>query len=297
VSQSLDPKTIQYSYTDDALKTVTTRTSMLGTEMVTWAVSKEEAIKELSGEDVDLAIATLVRTGKIERSLETRKVVYKVSLADDDPAKYLAEGPTQSIRRISPNTVELTVTSIVPPETNAEEAEPADARYLSSNKFLQSDDELVVKFANEAVPADAQSWGAAQSMEKWVHQKVKDKNFSTLMASAAEVAKTLSGDCTEHACLLAAMCRAKKIPARIVVGLMYVPRDSAFGGHMWTEVYINGVWVPVDGTLGRGRVGADHIKFLDASFDDADAMDGMAAFVPVVSALGQMKIEVGEVGH
>ena len=284
VTQSLDPKLVQYSYLDDDLKTVKTTTMMLGTEMVTWSVSKEEALKELSGEDVDLAIATLIRTGKIERSLETQSVVYRVTLVDDDPAKYLTEGPTQSIRRIDPHTVELTVRSLVPPESAEVDAKPADERYLRSNKFLQSDDELVMKFADEAVAEESKPWPAAQSLERWVHQKVKDKNFSTLMASAAEVARTLSGDCTEHACLLAAMCRAKKIPARIVVGLLYVPRDSAFGGHMWTEAYINGVWVPLDATLGRGRVAADHIKFLDAGFDDADSADGLAAFVPVVSA-------------
>ena len=131
VTQSLDPKLVQYSYLDDDLKTVKTTTMMLGTEMVTWSVSKEEALKELSGEDVDLAIATLIRTGKIERSLETQSVVYRVTLVDDDPAKYLTEGPTQSIRRIDPHTVELTVRSLVPPESAEVDAKPADERYLA----------------------------------------------------------------------------------------------------------------------------------------------------------------------
>ena len=134
------------------------------------------------------------------------------------------------------------------------------------------------------------------ALERWVRDNVKDKNFSTLMASAAEVAEKLSGDCTEHACLLAAMLRSRGVPSRVVVGLMYVPRDSAFGGHMWTEAFLNGVWVPLDGVLGKGRVGADHIKFLDAGLDD-DEGDGFAAFVPVVSALGKMRIEVLEVEH
>jgi hypothetical protein len=117
------------------------------------------------------------------------------------------------------------------------------------------------------------------------------------MASAAEVAKSLSGDCTEHACLLAALCRARQIPSRVAVGLMYVPRDSAFGGHMWTEVYVRGRWVPLDGTLGRGHVGGDHIKFRDSALEDGGEGDGLAAFVPVVNALAQMRIEVLEVTH
>jgi len=297
MTQSIAPRLVQYNYLDEQQNTIKTVTSMLGLEMVTWRVSKAEALKELTGEDVDLAIATLVKTGQIARSLETRTVVYRVALADADPAEYLAKGPTQLITRIDPHTVELTVLSIVPPAERPADLAPLDDRFLQSNQYLQADDELVRKFADEAAGDEQDPWKTAQALERWVQQKVKNKNFSTLMASAAEVAQSLSGDCTEHACLLAAMCRARKLPSRVAVGLLYIPRDSAFGGHMWTEVNVNGVWTPLDATLGRGVVAADHIKFLDASFDDSDADDGLAAFVPVVSVLGQLKIEVLSVTH
>jgi transglutaminase-like putative cysteine protease len=297
VTQSLDPKTVQYSYFDDERKTVKTQTSMLGTEMITWAVSREEALKELSGEDVDLAIATLIKTSKIENSLETRRVRYRVHVPGEDPAEVLAEGPTQKIRRVDPNTVELEVLSLRPGDTidGGPSREP-EKRFSQPNKFLQSDDRRVVELAKRGVGQAESPVDQSIALERWVRDNVKDKNFSTLMASAAEVAEKLSGDCTEHACLLAAMLRSRGVPSRVVVGLMYVPRDSAFGGHMWTEAFLNGVWVPLDGVLGKGRVGADHIKFLDAGLDD-DEGDGFAAFVPVVSALGKMRIEVLEVEH
>lgn len=297
VTQSLDPKTVQYSYFDDQRKTIKTQTSMLGTEMITWAVSREEALKELSGEDVDLAIATLIKTSKIDNSLETRRVRYRVHVPDEDPADLLAQGPTQKIRRIDPHTVELEVVSLKPDaKLDGEPAQEADRRFSQPNRFLQSDDRRVVELARKAVGTAQSPVDQSVALEQWVRDNVKDKNFSTLMASAAEVAEKLSGDCTEHACLLAAMLRSRGVPSRVVVGLMYVPRDSAFGGHMWTEAFLNGVWVPLDGVLGKGRVGADHIKFLDAGLDD-EAGDGFAAFVPVVSALGKMRIEVLEVEH
>ncbi|MFN6106409.1 MAG: transglutaminase-like domain-containing protein [Planctomycetaceae bacterium] len=297
VTQSLDPKTLQYSYFDDQRKTVKTQTSMLGTEMITWAVTREEALQELSGEDVDLAIATLIKTSKIENSLETRRVLYRVHVPGEDPAELLAQGPTQKIRRIDPHTVELEVLSLKPGATRGGEPEQEiERRFSQPNRFLQSDDRRVVELATKGVGQAQSPVDQSVALELWVRDKVKDKNFSTLMASAAEVAEKLSGDCTEHACLLAAMLRSRGVPSRIVVGLMYVPRDSAFGGHMWTEAFLNGVWVPLDGVLGKGRVGADHIKFLDAGLDD-DEGDGFAAFVPVVSALGKMRIEVLEVEH
>ena len=38
-----------------------------------------------------------------------------------------------------------------------------------------------------------------------------------------------SGDCTEHAVLAAAMCRAVEVPSRVAIGLVYVEKESAFG--------------------------------------------------------------------
>src|SRR5205814_6192708 len=140
-------------------------------------------------------------------------------------------------------------------------------------------------------------WKQAQLMEKWVSENLKEKNFSTLLASAAEVAKDLSGDCTEHAVLLAAMSRARGIPSRVAVGMVYVTSLSSFGGHMWTEVYVRGQWVPVDATLGRGGIAADHIKFADSSFADNGDTSPVMSFLPMASVLGKMKIDVRDVKY
>ena len=46
--------------------------------------------------------------------------------------------------------------------------------------------------------------------------------------------------------LAAAMCRAVGIPSRVVIGLVYVKKQSGFGFHMWNEVYVNQRWVAID---------------------------------------------------
>jgi transglutaminase/protease-like cytokinesis protein 3 len=120
---------------------------------------------------------------------------------------------------------------------------------------------------------------------------MRDKNFSTGLATASEVAREMQGDCTEHAVLLAAMLRAKEIPSRVVVGLVYSDRHSAFAGHMWTEAFLDGQWVPLDATMGRGGIGAAHVKVTDSSLDE-DAPTPVAAFIPMMHLLGQMSIEV-----
>ena len=131
----------------------------------------------------------------------------------------------------------------------------------------------------------------ATRLEKYVHEKLSKKNFSTAMASAAEVAQTMEGDCTEHAVLLAAMLRAKKVPSRIAAGLVYVESLNSFGGHMWTEAFLAGEWIPLDATLGRGGIGAAHLKMAESALDE-DSPLPVTTFLPLYNALGKLKIEV-----
>ena len=92
------------------------------------------------------------------------------------------------------------------------------------------------------------------------------------------------------------MLRAKGIPSRVAVGLVYVDlKDtSAFGGHMWTEANLNGQWIPLDATLGRGGTGAAHIKLSDSSLSD-DGPAAISSFAPLMLVIGQLKIDVKSV--
>jgi transglutaminase-like putative cysteine protease len=296
MTMSIMPGITTYMYLDEKGVPLKTTMNLLNVETVSYNVSKEEALKALSGAEVDLAVATLVKTEKrIDRARDTRQVVYRVTIPGEDPEAIISKGPTQLITRVNPNTIDLTVRAISPPDQVPENTEPPGKEFLASNTYLQSDDELVKKHAADAVGDETGSWKSAQLMEHWVWENLKKKNFSTLLASAAEVAKDLSGDCTEHSVLLAAMCRSRGIPSRVAVGLVFVPSLSAFGGHMWTEVFVKGTWIPLDATLGKGGIAADHIKFTDSSFSDEGDATPMQAFLPMVSALGKMKIEVKEI--
>ena len=90
-----------------------------------------------------------------------------------------------------------------------------------------------------------------------------------------------------------AMLRAKEIPSRVCVGLVYAEGLSGFAGHMWAEAYLGGVWLPLDATMGRGGIGAAHIKVSDSSLAE-NAPTPVAAFLPMMHLLGKMKIEVVE---
>lgn len=271
-----------------------TETGLLGQTMETYIVSKEEALKAIAGTELDIAVNTLIRVSRIRNAHHTKQAVYRITTQGEDPAEFLLAGPTQHIKRISPDTVELTVTAVEVPKSGRRTE--IDSKYLESTRFLQCDDDRVQQHARRAAAGATDPAQIAVQMERYVHEKLTKKNFSTALASAAEVAKSLEGDCTEHAVLLAAMLRADHIPSRIAVGLVYVESRSSFGGHMWTEAYLNGRWVPLDATLGQGGIGAAHIKLGESSFSD-NGPAPITSFLPLLKVLGNMQIRVMDYDH
>ncbi len=89
--------------------------------------------------------------------------------------------------------------------------------------------------------------------------------------------------------MLAALCRAKGIPARVAIGLVYYVPVQGLAYHMWNEVWITDGWVPIDATLGRGGIGAGHLKITDADLSDASPV---SALLPVVEVIGQLELEI-----
>src|SRR5262245_41212598 len=117
IRTSAAPGIVLDDYLDEKGESHLSATTMLGLVMAMYTVPKDEALKSLTGEEVDLAIASLVKTRTIDRPRETQRVVYRITIPGEDPAKFLATGSTQEIRPFGPNAVDLTVHSGKPPAT------------------------------------------------------------------------------------------------------------------------------------------------------------------------------------
>ena len=289
VTQSVNPTLTTRAYFDANGRLMLTETNLLGQEMLTYRVSEEEALKEIAGEELDLIVNTMVPAGPIRNAHQTSKIVYRITMENDDPSRFVSEGLTQKVRRLDDKSAEVTVIKAAVPAKPSDD--PVDADFLQATRLLQSEDYRVKELARNGAGGETDPVKAAFRLERSIHGKLKTKNFSTALASAAEVAASLEGDCTEHAMLLAAALRARQIPSRIVVGLVYVESVQSFGGHMWTEAYLNGAWIPLDATLGRGGIGGAHIKLADSAMAD-DSPVLVTAFLPLMEVLGKVKIEV-----
>jgi hypothetical protein len=58
---------------------------------------------------------------------------------------------------------------------------------------------------------------------------------------------------------------------------------------MWTEVFLDGRWLPLDAILGAGGTSAAYLKLNDSSLEGASAY---SSFLSVAQVLGQLKISI-----
>jgi hypothetical protein len=259
-----------------------------------YRTTKEVAQKEGIAPELlpDLGLNTLVKLKQtIEDPYDTTSAVYRITVKDDeDAASAFARDARQTVKNARGDTFELHVTAIRAPG-KAPGTEKAAREHKSSNYFLDSDSPAVKKLAGKIVGSEAEEWRKAQKIEKWVHDNMTPRNDITF-TTASSIARGLAGDCRQHAMLTAALCRAADVPARTAIGLVYSRdpgRSPVLGFHMWTEVWVRGRWLGLDATLGKGSIGATHLKLYDATWADTRTL---APLLPVVSVLGKLQVEV-----
>ncbi len=264
--------------------------------METFRTTREVALAKAPLAKLDLGEATLVKVDRaIPHAHDARWVRYRIHIDDGDPVAAFVAGPSQEIKRIDEHTAEVTVRAVRPTgDENHSAAKPAAADLPTDadrqpNNFIQSDDPLIVTQARQAAGDETDPWKLAVALEAYVYRAVTIKDFSQALATASEVARSHEGDCKGHAVYLAALARARKIPARVAVGLVYMPQARSFGYHMWTEVYIAGRWIGLDGTLAKGGLGGGHLELSHSPLAGAVAYN---SFLPVMLVVGRLKVEV-----
>lgn len=234
---------------------------------------------------------------RIEQMHGKQRATYRLRRASGEPiADAFVDDASQRVTPLANGQVEIVVRRWTPGA--AADADFAAVRSaprptekdLRANSLIEVDAAIIQQLAQSVLPESDDDWEIARALEAAVHGKIRRKNLSQGFNSAATTARLLEGDCTEHSVLLAAVCRARGIPCRVAVGLVYARDLMAY--HMWNEVWIEDRWVPLDATLGRGAVGPGHIK---VRLTDLDGVAPFAAFIPVLELMGDLEIEIVDV--
>lgn len=257
----------------------------------TYRTTREGALASTGLAELDLIRQTTIKVArKLPNPEAAREVVYQLSIRDDDLGSILPNDGRQTFTPVAGSN-NRRGSLLVKTNASAVAAAAPDADYLKSNALIQSDDPVVIELARKAVSGAADARSKAVNITRWVAKNLTEKNFSSAFAPASEVAKTLSGDCTEHSVLVAAMCRSQGIPARVAVGLVYATTIDGFGFHMWNEVLLNGRWVALDAALDQIDVDATHIKLTDSSLAGVSPFE---TFLSVARVSDKLSIQIQE---
>lgn len=152
--------------------------------------------------------------------------------------------------------------------------------WLKPSVCIQSDNPAIKSKATKII-GNKKGREAAEKLLLWVYNNIK-KRATASLPSAIDVLKYLEGDCNEHSILYAAFCRAVGIPAKVVVGLVYL--DNSFYYHSWNKIYL-GEWVSVDPTFNQFPADATHIKLQEGELEEQ---------AKVLKVVGNIKIKILE---
>lgn len=290
-------KMVSKEYYDDELRLQKSIMPVMGMTVEQVACTKEFALGE---NDVLEVVDKMFMTSPVPLGDvgSAKSITYYLSPTQEGADLKIPSGDNQKAERLSNGKVILTVEPVTAPTGVSfpyRGNEPEALEALKPSRYVESDQKIIVDLAKRAVGRTSDAAEAVRKIERFVADYVSDKSLSVGYASAAEVAVSKQGDCSEHAVLAAALCRAVGIPAQVVTGLAYVEEwrtvQNGFGGHAWTQAYIGGKWVGLDAAFrgaGFGGYDAGHIALAAGSGNPED-------FINLVNTMGLFKIDRVEV--
>ena len=301
VTTSAAPQATSVEYLDTSGEAVQSEMTLgaLSIEMV--ETSKAVALGRV--EPAEIMTSVFVKpSSPIHRPRRLTRATYFIQPTDGDPISL----PTLGAQLAKPlnNGVQLEVSLLKPAETGPTTDE-ARAEYLASTSLCEVNDKAVQDLTARALRGAPDDRAArAEQLRRFVYRHVDAKDLSVGFATAAETARSGTGDCTEHGVLLAAMLRADGIPSRVVSGLVYADAFAGarqiFGYHMWTQALLPDAdgtprWIDIDATLPDATpFDATHIAIAVSSLAD-DRPTG--ALLDVASLMGRIDIDIDSLGY
>jgi hypothetical protein len=277
------------SYVDEDLNAMKMIMPVMGMNLELIACDKEFA---LSPDDIlDFLDRMFVQSPTPLSELPKDSGLIYTVVPTKDAKLQIPSDDTQSVKPLPDGKFQVTVQPAKPGAKSRFPYAGKDQALLDALKpstYLQSDLPSIRDLTRQAIDDETDAAAAAHKIEAFVNKYITQKNLSIGYATAGEVAEGKQGDCTEHAVLTAAMCRAAGIPARVAVGLLYVndfaDRQHVFGGHAWTQVNLGGKWVNLDATRVPTEYPAGYIMLGSGNGDPQD-------FFGMVNTLGCFTIE------
>lgn len=207
--------------------------------MTTCRATKEAALAANGTLPADLYERTLARSnvrfadaGAIDRLV--------LRIVGRDAAGRLPDFTAHNQRVLEPGAVEI----VRPSRRAIAGAPPAPEEFLASNALVESAHPEIVRVAKELARPGA--FDTALALTEWTAENLS-MDAGIVMAPASELIRDRKATCMGYATLLAALARAAGLPSRVVMGYVYY--GGIWGGHAWTDIRVDGQWLPFDAAV------------------------------------------------
>lgn len=287
------------------------RTYTPGIDLVSYRTEKQYATN--LPQDINLPLWLPV-SGKIERPGQAVRVAYEVSPLpgllqrtpeeDQDYVLDIVAAPRQMVRNAGTSRFQILVSTMEEPDRRGfEKSDMTPTKFDSAaSEYVDFGDRTVRRFADAAGGSKTLSTEEiAIEMTRTVQSLIQNDPSKTGLAKASDIAKLSSANELGRSIFLCAMLRAKKIPARVALGLKYVNAKRGFVVdpdepekppkmifHPWTLAYIDDRWLPLDVEVG-GIAPPDRLILSTATFADNREYQ---AFIPLLESVSRMQVKV-----
>jgi hypothetical protein len=133
--------------------------------------------------------------------------------------------------------------------------------YTDATATMQADDHRIKRIADSLCRNKRSRCDSIRACYSYVFAKL-EKRYVPTFSNALETLKAGYGDCGEHSALLGALLRSVNIPARIVLGLVYVKDKGGYYYHAWVTAQGPNGWLFVDPTLGVFPAARDRVPLV-----------------------------------
>ncbi len=252
--------------------------------MSTCRAAKEAALAASGTLPADLYEKTLARSNvRFADPFAIDRIVVRVQ--PREPSQALPDFATHNQRVTQPGLVEMRR----PSRAGQAAGRPPDREFLEPNAFVESANEDIVRIARGLTSAGR--YETALALTKWTADNMT-MDAGIVMAPASELVRDRKATCMGYATLLAALARAAGLPSRVVMGYVYY--GGIWGGHAWTEMFVDDRWLPFDAAVFAPGVASAARLSVGAS----SLADGGGSLTGPLSALfGKVDIDTIEYEH
>ena len=136
--------------------------------------------------------------------------------------------------------------------TPADELPSEVLQFLLPSRYCPSD--TLEKLASEVVAEAAPGYDQVEAIRAWIREHIEYRyGVSDESTSATDTIRDRAGVCRDFSHIGLSMCRALRIPARMVVG--YLNGLEPMDLHAWFEAFIAGRWYTFDATQAEPKGG------------------------------------------